>query len=308
MRVGFVGLGSMGSAMARNLCNAGHSVVVYNRTRSHAEALQPLVEKIAATPGEAATGVDAVITMLADDRAVEGVVFGPGGILASLGEGAVHISMSTISVDLSRRLAAAHRERKQHYVAAPVFGRPDAAAAGKLFIVAAGPTAEVEGAKPLFDAMGQKTFFIGEEAPAANLFKLSGNFMITVAIESLAETFALIRKSGIDHHKFLEIMTETLFASPVYRNYGAIVADEKFEPAGFRLPLGLKDNRLVLAAAEEVSAPMPLASLVRDRFLAAMSQGSADADWSAIARVSFLEAGVAPKTSGQQQSRISRIS
>lgn len=308
MKVGFVGLGSMGSGMARNLSKAGHSVVVYNRTRSHAEALGSLVERIAATPAEAATGVDAVITMLADDHAVEDVVLGPGRILSSLPEGAVHISMSTISVDLSRRLAAAHRERKQHYVSAPVFGRPDAAAAAKLFIVAAGPSAEVERSRPLFDAMGQRTFFIGEEAPAANLFKVSGNFMITVVIESLAETFALIRKSGIDHHKFLEIMTETLFAAPIYRNYGAIIADEKFQPAGFRLPLGLKDNRLVLAAAEEVSVPMPLASLVRDRFLAAISEGLVDADWSAIANVSYREAGLVPGGTRQQQSPKSKIS
>lgn len=303
MKVGFAGLGSMGSAMARNLSKAGHSVAVYNRTRSHGEVLGPVVARIAETPAEVATGVDAVITMLADDRAVEDLVLGPGRILAALPAGAVHISMSTISVDLSRRLAAAHRERRQQYVAAPVFGRPEAAAAAKLFIVAAGPRAEVERCRPLFDAMGQKTFFIGEEPPAANLFKLSGNFMITVVIESLAETFALIRKSGIDHHKFLEVMTETLFAAPIYRNYGAIIAHEKFEPAGFRMPLGLKDNRLVLAAAEEVSVPMPLASLVRDRFLAAMAEGSADSDWSAIARISYQEAGLTRGAAGQQPDR-----
>lgn len=308
MKIGFAGLGNMGSAMARNLSKAGHNLVVYDRTHSRAQALGGVAERIAGSPAEAAIGVEAVITMLADDRAVEEVVLGPGRILASLPEGAVHISMSTISVDLSRRLESAHRERKQHYIAAPVFGRPDAAAAAKLFILAAGPTTEVERSKPLFDAMGQKTFFVGEEAPAANLFKLSGNFMITVVIESLAETFALIRKAGMDHRKFLQIMTETLFSAPIYRNYGAIVAEEKFEPAGFRLPLGLKDNRLVLAAAEEVSVPMPLASLVRDRFLAAMSEGWADADWSAIARISYQEAGVAPEAVRQQQSQKSKIS
>ena len=308
MKIGFAGLGNMGSAMARNLSKAGHKLVVYDRTRSRAQALGAVAERIAESPAEAAIGVEAVITMLADDRAVEEVVLGPGRILASLPEGAVHISMSTISVDLSRRLDSAHRERKQHYIAAPVFGRPDAAAAAKLFIVAAGPTTEVERSKPLFDAMGQKTFFVGEEAPAANLFKLSGNFMITVVIESLAEAFALIRKSGMDHRKFLQIITESLFSAPIYRNYGAIIAEEKFEPAGFRLPLGLKDNRLVLAAAEEVSVPMPLASLVRDRFLAAMSEGCADADWSAIARVSYQEAGVAPEAVRQQQSQKSKIS
>jgi 3-hydroxyisobutyrate dehydrogenase-like beta-hydroxyacid dehydrogenase len=305
MKVGFAGIGSMGSGMARNLAQAGHTLVVYNRSRGPAATLKSAVEKIAATPAEVATGVDVVISMLADDRAVEDVVLGPGGILASLPAGGVHISMSTISVDLSRRLAAAHREKRQHYIAAPVFGRPDAAAAAKLFIVAAGPSDQVERFRPLFDAMGQKTFYIGEEAPAANLFKLSGNFLITVVIESLAETFALIRKSGSDHRKFLEIMTESLFAIPIYRNYGSAIAEEKFEPAGFRLPLGFKDNRLVLAAAEEVSVPMPLASLVRDRFLAAMAEGWSESDWSAIARISYQGAGLEPALTRQEKTRSS---
>jgi len=308
MKIGFVGIGSMGSGMARNLAKAGHTLVVYNRSRGPAEALKPAIENIAATPAEAATGVDVVITMLADDRAVEDVVLGSRGVLASLPAGGVHISMSTISVDLSRRLAAAHREKRQHYISAPVFGRPDAAAAAKLFIVAAGPRVEVERFKPLFDAMGQKTFLIGDDAPAANLFKVSGNFLITVVIESLAETFALIRKSGSDHHKFLEVMTESLFAMPVYRNYGSAIADERFEPAGFRLPLGFKDNRLVLAAAEEVSVPMPIASLVRDRFLAAMAEGWSESDWSAIARISYQQAGLKPEAAGKQQSEKSTIS
>lgn len=193
---------------------------------------------------------------------------------------------------LSRRLRAAHEEKRQHYVAAPVFGRPEAAAAAKLFIVAAGPGAQIERCRPLFDAMGQKTFLAGEDAPGANLIKLIGNFLITTVIESLAESFALVRKAGLDANSFLEILTNSLFAAPIYRTYGGLIAADKFEPPGFKLPLGLKDNRLLLAAAEEAAVPMPMASLVRDRFLAAMAQGLGESDWSAIARMSAHEAGL----------------
>jgi 3-hydroxyisobutyrate dehydrogenase-like beta-hydroxyacid dehydrogenase len=200
--------------------------------------------------------------------------------------------MSTISVALSRRLAAAHREKEQRYVAAPVFGRPEAAAAAKLFIVAAGEPRQIERCQPLFDAMGQKTFVAGEDPAAANLIKITGNFMISTVLESLGEAFALIRKHGVSPETFLEVLTGTIFSAPVYRTYGGLIAAEKYEPAGFKLPLGLKDNRLALAAAEEVSVPMPIASLVRDQFLAAISQGMGEMDWAAIARVSARNAGL----------------
>jgi 3-hydroxyisobutyrate dehydrogenase-like beta-hydroxyacid dehydrogenase len=292
MKVGFIGLGSMGSGMARNLIKAGHKLVVFNRTRSRAEEFQPLGATIARNPGEAASDVEALITMLADDLAVEDAMLGPGRALQSLPGGAVHIGMSTISVNLSRRLVAAHRERQQHYVAAPVFGRPDAAAAAKLFIVAAGPVEQIERCQVLFDAMGQKTFAVGEEAPSANVIKLAGNFMISTVIESLAEAFSLVRKSEIDPHTFLEVLTGSLFATPIFQTYGGMIAKDQFEPAGFKLPLGFKDNRLVLAAAEDAAAPMPIASLIHDRFVAAMAQGLSDEDWSAIARISFRSAGL----------------
>lgn len=292
MKVGFIGLGNMGSGMARNLIKTGHTLVVYNRTRSRAEEFVRLGAKVAGTPGEAAAGVDAVITMLADDPAVEAVLFGPGNVLESLPAGSVHVSMSTISVALSRRLAEAHRERKQHYVAAPVFGRPEAAAAGKLFIVASGPTDQIERCRPLFDAMGQKTFAAGEEASAANTIKLTGNFLITTVIEGMGEAFALVRKSGIDTNQFLDIITGSLFMAPIYRTYGEIISAEKFQPPGFKLPLGLKDNRLVIAAAENAAVPMPMASLIHDRFVEAIAQGLENADWSAMARVAFQSAGL----------------
>jgi len=292
MKVGFIGLGSMGSGMSRNLLKAGHELVVYNRTQSAAEELGRLGAKVADSPSNVAAGVEALITMLADDRAVQDVIFEPGRAIESLPAGAVHISMSTISVDLSRRLAKSHAERQQHYVAAPVFGRPDAAAAGKLFIVSAGPAAQIERCRNLFEAMSQKIFMTSEDAPAANLIKLSGNFLITTMIESLAEAFALVRKSGVDPQKFLEVLTQSLFSAPVYKTYGGMIAADKFEPVGFKLPLGFKDNRLVLAAAEEAAVPMPMASLVHDRFVAALALGLANADWSAVARVAYNDAGL----------------
>jgi 3-hydroxyisobutyrate dehydrogenase-like beta-hydroxyacid dehydrogenase len=293
MKIGFIGLGNMGSAMARNLVStAGHDLTVYNRTRSRAEAFASLGARIAETPAAAAAGAEALITMLADDATVEAVMFSPGNAIGALSAGAVHISMSTISVGLSRRLAASHRERQQHYLAAPVFGRPDAAAAARLFVVAAGPAEQIERCRPLFDAIGQKTFVVGEEAQAANVVKLAGNFLITTVIESLAEAFAFGRKLGIDPHAFLDILTNSLFTAPVYRNYGSMIASDTFEPAGFKMPLGLKDNRLLLAAAEEAAVPMPMASLVHDRFVAALAQGLGEADWAAIARISYQSAGL----------------
>jgi 3-hydroxyisobutyrate dehydrogenase-like beta-hydroxyacid dehydrogenase len=292
MKVGFIGLGSMGAGMSRNLIKAGHDLAVYNRTRSVAQEMRSLGAKVADSASEVAVGVEALITMMADDRAVQDVIFEPGRVIESLPKGAVHISMSTISVDLSRRLAMSHAEKHQNYIAAPVFGRPDAAAAGKLFIVSAGPSESIDKCRSLFAAMGQKTFVINEDAPAANFIKLSGNFLTTTVIESLAECFALMRKAGVDPQKFLEVLTESMFSAPVYKTYGAIIASEKFEPVGFKLPLGFKDNRLLLAAAEEASVPMPMASLMHDRFVAALAQGLENADWSAIARVTYKNAGL----------------
>lgn len=292
MNVGFIGLGNMGSAMARNLIKAGHTLTVYNRTRSRSEELLSVGATVAGTPGEAASGAEALITIVADDRAVEDVLFGQGNVIASLPDGAVHISMTTMSVSLSHRLVEVHRVNNQHYVAAPVFGRPDAAAAAKLVIVVAGPAQQIARCEGLFEAMGQKTFVVGDEAPAAHLMKIAGNFLITAVIESLAEAFALLRKSGVDPQKFLDVITASLFPSRVYQNYGGMIAADRFEPIGFRMPLGMKDNRLVLAAAEEAAVPMPMASLIRDRMLAATAQGMGEADWAAFARISFREAGL----------------
>lgn len=292
MKVGFIGLGNMGSGMARNLIRAGHSVTLYNRTRSRAEALRPDGATVAATAADAVSAAEAVITMLSDDAALEDVIFGAGGVLQAMPAGSVHVSASTISVALSRRLAAAHQQHKQHYVSAPVFGRPEAAAAAKLFVVAAGPAQQIDRCRSLFDAMGQKLFIAGSEPPMANVVKLAGNFLITTVIEGLAEAFAFTRKSHVDAGRLLEILTGSLFPAPIYKNYGGMIAAEKFEPVGFKMTLGAKDNRLVLAAAEEAGVPMPMASLVRDQFISAIAQGMSDADWAAVARIVYKNAGL----------------
>jgi 3-hydroxyisobutyrate dehydrogenase-like beta-hydroxyacid dehydrogenase len=292
MRVGFIGLGHMGSGMAANLLKAGHDVTVYNRSPAQAEALIELGAKAAASVAEACRD-DAVMTMLANDEAVESVVLGRDGILASLPAGALHVSSSTISVALSGRLSEEHARAGQRFVAAPVFGRPDVAAAGQLYVIAAGEPAAIETAAPLLDAIGQKTFVVSDTPKAANLVKLSGNFLIASMIESLGEALALVAKGGVDRQRYLEILTSSLFDVPLYKTYGGLIASGHFEPAGFAAPLGQKDIRLALAAADELRVPMPLASLLRDRFLTLLANGGENLDWSAIGRLPAVDAGMA---------------
>lgn len=290
MRVAVIGLGNMGGPIGRNLIQAGHTLSVYNRTPERAAPFRALGARVAATAADAASDTEAAISVVSDDRALEAVVF--GGIAESLPPGAVHISMSTISIELSQRLAETHRQKDQHYVSAPVFGRPEAAAGGKLFVVAAGAGAQIERCRPLFEAIGQRTFVAGDEPHLANVVKLAGNFMIMAATETLGEAFAFARKSGLDPKTFLDIMTGSLFTSPIYRAYGAMLIGDTFEPAGFKLPLALKDNRLLLAAAQDAAVPLPLASLLRDRMLTALAQGLGESDWAIIARISRKEAGL----------------
>jgi 3-hydroxyisobutyrate dehydrogenase-like beta-hydroxyacid dehydrogenase len=260
MDVGFIGLGHMGAPMALSLLKAGHRVTVYNRTRSKAEALASNGAQLAERVADACHG-DVLITMLSDDAAVESVVFGDDGALSALSRNAIHISMSTISIALSDRLMDAHQRAGQGYVSAPVFGRPEAAAAGKLFVIAAGPDRMLARCQPLFDATAQETFVVGARPSEANLVKLAGNFLIASMLESLGEAFALIRKAGIKADRFLNILTGTLFSAPVYRTYGAIIAEDKNPANGFKMSLGLKDMRLALAAADATIVPMPVASL-----------------------------------------------
>lgn len=290
MRIGFIGLGQMGAGMAANLVRADHEVIVYNRSSAKTDALVAQGAHRAAAVAEACRG-DVVVTMLSNDEAVEAVVFGDGGVIESLARGAIHISSSTISVALSERLDLAHTKVGQRFIAAPVFGRPDAAAAAKLFIVAAGARDAIAAAAPVFDAIGQRTFVLGEEPRAANLVKLSGNFLIGSVIEALGEAMALVAKGGVDRRQYLEVLTSTLFSAPVYRTYGSLIADEKFEPAGFAAPLAHKDIRLTLAAAESLRVPMPLASLLRDRLLTLLARGGESLDWSAIGQLAAIDAG-----------------
>ncbi|MGB2671057.1 MAG: NAD(P)-dependent oxidoreductase [Candidatus Acidiferrum sp.] len=291
MEAGLIGLGNMGSGIAKNLLRAGHGVTVYNRTREKAEALRADGAIVAASVAEACRS-EIVFTMVADDAALESLVFADGGILASLSRGAVHVSLSTISVALSDRMTAAHAKAGQGYLAAPVFGRPDAADAGRLAVVVAGAEALVQKCKPLFETMGPKLFVAGQRPSMANIVKLSGNFLIASVLESLAEALAFARKSGIDAGELMEFLTSTLFNAPVYKVYGNLIVEGKYEPAGFALPLGLKDVRLVLQAAEAANVPMPIASVVRDRFITAMARGNQDKDWSVIGRVAAEDAGL----------------
>ena len=291
MKIGFIGMGKMGTGMARNLLRAGHELTAYNRSREKAEALAKDGARVANSPAEAARGAEAVFTMLSDEHALSEVVFGKDGLAAALERNAAHISSSTISVAFGRRLADEHAQKGQHFVVANVFGRPEAAENKKLIVVAGGSSELLERYRPLFDAIGRATFIAGPEPWHANAVKLCGNFMIASMIETFSEAFAAQRKAGIDHHLFLEVMNE-LFQSPVYKNYGATIADEKFEPAGFALKLGLKDVRLVLEAAEGFAAPMPFASIVRDHLVSAMAHGQESLDWSSVSRVVARDAGL----------------
>jgi 3-hydroxyisobutyrate dehydrogenase-like beta-hydroxyacid dehydrogenase len=299
MKLGFIGLGSMGRAMAQNLLSAGHELVVYNRTRARAEPLREQGARVAESPAEAAQGNQAVISILADDRAVEEVVFGDGGLIHGLAPGAVHVSSSTLSVDLSKRLAGAHAAQGQGYVAAPVFGRPEAAVAKQLWVVAAGRAADVESCRPIFAAIGRGLSRVGEEAPAANVVKLAGNFIIASMIESLSEAFTLARKSGVEADLFREVFSSVMGPSPIFDRYAGLIADrakplavEASTPVGFKMYLGLKDVRLALAAGDAAEVPMPLASLLRDQLLSAVAQGHGDLDWSALAALAAERAGL----------------
>jgi 3-hydroxyisobutyrate dehydrogenase-like beta-hydroxyacid dehydrogenase len=291
MKIGFVGLGKMGTGMVRSLLRARHQVSVYNRTRGKAEALAKEGAQAAASIAEVCLVSEAVFTMLNDDSAVENVVFSEGGLVASLPGNAAHISSSTISTAMARRLAAEHSRRGQAFLSAPVFGRPDVAETGKLLVVAGGPSGLVERLRPLFEAVGRQTFLAGAEPWQANALKLCGNFMIAGMLEAFGEAMANLRKAKVEPHLFVDTMS-ALFGSPVYANYGRIIAEERFEPAGFELWMGLKDIRLVLETAQESETPMPIASLIRDHFLSAMALGQANLDWSSIAKVSARNAGL----------------
>ncbi|SRR6266542_410099 len=288
--IGFVGLGNMGSAIAGNLLAAGNRLRVWNRTAGKDDSLVAAGAQRASGPADTVTPAGILVTMVSDDRAVEQIVETPG-LLERLGRG-VHVSMSTIGPGTARRLARRHGEAGGTYVAAPVFGRPDAAAAKKLWVCVSGTPAAAARVRPLLEAIGQGIFEFGEDPGAANVVKLCGNFLIVAAMEAMAEAWTLAEKSGLDRAAVARMLSETIFTAPVYKNYGAAIAERRHSPAGFRLALGLKDVDLVLNAAAEAKAPMPSASLARDRFLSAMANGRADLDWSALALGVAEEAGI----------------
>jgi 3-hydroxyisobutyrate dehydrogenase-like beta-hydroxyacid dehydrogenase len=291
MKVGLIGLGMMGHGMGESLLRGGHELTVYNRTASKADALVAKGARLARSPADACRG-DAVITMLADDAALEEVTFGAHGILENLSAGAAHVSASTISVALSDRLTDEHTKARQHFVSAPVFGRPQVAAAGQLNIVVAGAMDPVKRVMPVLESMGQKVWPFGDRPSAANLVKLSGNFMLFAAVEALAESIALLRKGGVDEHAFVDMITNTLFSAPIYKGYAPLITKQQYQPPGFSAPLGLKDVRLALAAGESLKVPLPLGSLVRDKFLALLARGGEGDDIAALGKVAAEQAGM----------------
>ena len=291
MRIAFIGLGRMGAGMARNLLRAGHSVAVFNRTHSKAQALVADGARVTSSIRDACGGVQVCWTMLADDPAVQNAVFARDGIADSLPPGATHVSSSTITIAMSRVLANEHGTRQQGYLSVPVFGRPDAAESKTLIAVAAGQPDLVEQTRSLLEAVSRALFIAGPEPWQANLFKLCGNFTIASMIETMGEAFATLRKAGTDHQVFFDILNE-LYRSPVYKNYGSTIVSEKFQPAGFALKLGLKDIRQVLEAADEFNTPMPFASVVRDQLLSALANGQEALDWSCFALTAARHAGL----------------
>ena len=293
--IGFVGLGRMGTAMAANLAAAGHRVIAYVR---HADQL----EKLAALGLDPTTEMtplfdcEVVVSMLPDDDAVRDVVLGrqnPGtaGLATGLKPGAIHLSMSTLSTSAASDLAKVHARQGQSYVAAPVFGNPDAAKARQLFIVAAGAQADVERCQPLFDSLGQKTFVMGTDPEHANLIKLLGNMMTATTLEMLGEVVAVLRKRGLDPKPFIDVMTSTMFGGRAHKIYGDKIVRKSYAP-GFVMPLVLKDVRLALAEAEKAGAPMPSVDVVRDRLITGIARGHGDLDWTALGLVAAEEAGV----------------
>lgn len=291
MDIGFVGLGHMGSGIARNLAGAGHRLVAWNRSPGPVQALAADVGAQAArSPGEA-FDVDVVFSMLARDEVIEEAILETGA-LDHARPGLVHVNLATVSAAFADRLAALHADHGVGYVAAPVLGRPEVAAKGELNVLVAGAPEAVAKARPLIEAFAKAVWPLGEEPKRANVAKLAINFMLASAIETMAEAAALGQAYGVEPRTLLDIVTGTLFAAPAYRTYGELIVEQRFEPAGFALPLGQKDVRLALAAGEAGNVALPFASVLRDRFIEALAHGGADKDWSAISDLAFRHAGL----------------
>lgn len=278
-KIGFIGLGNMGLPMAKSLIKADYPLQVYNRTASKAEELNQSAITVCSSPEQAAKGVQYVITMLADDAILEEAVIGENGLLKSLKAGGVHISMSTISPETSVKLNALHQQNGSHYLTAPVFGRPEAAAAQKLWICTSGDAALKEAAKPILESMGQGIVDFGEGPGDANVVKIAGNFMIMASMEMMAEAFTLGEKNGIDPKKLADFFGSTLFNAPIYQNYGKLIANKQYEPVGFKAKLGFKDARLAFTLAQKSETPMPMVAVIHNRLLTAIAKGKGERDW-----------------------------
>ncbi len=299
--IGFIGLGKMGEPMARNLLRAGYKLRVYNRTSVKAQALAGEGAEVVATLRDVVAPDGVVVSMVANDHALEEVVHGDNGIGKVLGAGGVHISMSTVSPQIAQKLSAFYQKQGASYLAAPVFGRPDAAAAKKLWICMAGDAKSKERARPILEALGQQIFDFGEKPEAANVVKLAGNFLIGSAIEAMAEAFTFAEKNGVSREKVADVFSQTFLACPIYQNFGKVIATQDYQPAGFKLSLGLKDMNLLNSVAATSLTPMPLGNLLQERLLSAMSKGRADMDWTALAIGASEDAGLPRATPGSEQ-------
>jgi 3-hydroxyisobutyrate dehydrogenase-like beta-hydroxyacid dehydrogenase len=288
MDIGFIGLGAMGSHVAENLVKAGNTVRVWNRSRPPVDALARLGARPVSTAREAFSG-DAVFSMLADDAAVHAVI---DPLLDDAPKGLLHVNMATISVALARDFAARHRARGLGYVAAPVFGRPDSAAAAKLNIVVAGEPADIARVEPLLAVIGQRNWPMGAQPERANVVKLAGNFMLGAAVEAMAEASVMALRNGVEPADLLDVLTNGIFPAPTYKVYGAAMAERRYDPPGFKLSLMLKDIRLALAAADDARVPMPLADVVHESLLEAVAHGQGDRDLAALAVMAMLRAGL----------------
>jgi 3-hydroxyisobutyrate dehydrogenase-like beta-hydroxyacid dehydrogenase len=290
MKVGFIGLGRMGQAMASRVLGGKHDLVVYNRTREKCADVEKAGAKVAASMVDACKGREAVISMLTDDKALAEVV--REGVIPGLPKGAIHVAMGTHSVAALREIAAVHAEAAQHFIAAPVLGRPEAAAQGQVTVVAAGPAEAVQKVAPLFQLIGRRTFDAGTKPEGAAAVKLANNMVLGCAIAAMGEGYALTRKYGVDPATFYEVMTDGLFACPAYKVYGNIIAKQAYQTAGFTTALGLKDTNLMLAAALAANVPLPSLNVYRDRLLGAMAHGESDMDWSVMARDQARASGI----------------
>lgn len=291
-QIGFIGLGNMGRAMAMNLHRAGYQLRVYNRDASKARQFIEAGAHQATKPAEVIEPGSIVITMVANDEALEQVTLGEGGLLERLAPGGIHISMSTVSPDIARQMTELHQQRGCHYIAAPVFGRPEAAAAKKLWICVAGTPEAKQRIQPVLLSMGQQVFDFGEEPAKANIVKVGGNFLIASAMEAIGETLTMAEKHGIDRSQLIDMYSQTMFACPIYQNYGKMIAERRFTPVGFLLQLALKDINLVLDSAEQAQTPMPLASLLHDRLLRGVALGRGESDWVEMTRMISEDAGL----------------